>query len=84
MSSPVSEPLSAASFVMLRGGLSVRIEAVRLLLDLEARGVRLEADGNDILIRSGAPVTEDDRQAPQRFKGYILALLDYVASEHVQ
>jgi hypothetical protein len=69
---------------MLRGGLTVRIEAVRLLLDLEARGVRLEADGCDILIRSGSPVTEDDRQALRRFKGHILALLDYVASEYLQ
>jgi hypothetical protein len=79
-----SDPLTAESLVMLRGGLTVRVEAVRLLLDLEARGVKLERDADDILIRSGSPVTEDDRQALRRFKGHILALLDYVASEHVQ
>lgn len=73
----VSESLSAESFVILRSGLAVRVEAVRLLIDLESRGVQLERDGCDILLRAPANVTDEDRAGLRRFKVHVLALIDH-------
>jgi hypothetical protein len=69
---------AAAPIVTLRGGLAVPVDAVLLLLNLEARGVRLEHVGADIVIYRGSPATDEDRVAPRRYKPHILALLDYV------
>lgn len=82
MSLTVSDRVAAESFVTLRGGLTVRTEAIVLLIDLEARGVKLEADAGDILIRKGSPITSDDREALRRLKPHVLRLLEYV--ERVQ
>jgi hypothetical protein len=81
----VSEPVSAKSFVMLRNGPTVRLEAVRLVLDLEARGVRLQRDGDDVVISAPASqVTNDDRTRLRQFKPHVLALIDYCTREAVQ
>jgi len=82
MSTIASEPVSSQSFVTLNGGLIVRVEAIRLLLALEARGVTLSADQGDILLHAPALVTDEDRAALRRFKPHVLALLAY--SERVQ
>ena len=83
--STASEPLLSVSLVCLRGGLAVRLEAIRLLLDLEARGVELVRDGADILIARGGPiVTAEDRQRLRQLKGHALAIIDYCAQGHPQ
>src|SRR5262245_38853126 len=79
----VSEPVSASSFVTLRGGLIVNTAAIVLLLDLEARGVKLERERDDILVHApAANLTAEDRTLLRRYKPHVLALLDYV--ERVQ
>lgn len=70
---------SASEFVVLRGGLTVRVEVVRLLLRLEALGVTLEIDGPDILIHAhhAQRVTDEDRAVLRRFKPQVLALINH-------
>jgi hypothetical protein len=80
--STASESLSADSFLMLPNGRYVRAEAMYLLDDLWARGIRLSTDEGDIVIhRSNVPVTEDDRAALRRLKPHCLALLDCFAAD---
>jgi hypothetical protein len=84
MSSNVSE-VTTSAYVMLRGGLTVRVEAVDLLLDLERRGVRLTRDGDSVLLNApAAAVTDSDRASIKQHKVHLLALLDYCEGEVVQ
>jgi hypothetical protein len=69
--------MSASDFVMLKGGLTVPAQALDVVLDLEARGVRLEADGDFILVRPKDKLTDADRAAVTRWRTHILALLTY-------
>lgn len=74
--------MSASSFVVLRGGLALPIEPVRLLLDLEAAGFQLSRDGDDILVRPFSRLQADDVRALKLWKAHVLALLDYEADAH--
>jgi hypothetical protein len=77
----VSEPLTAGSFFWLKNGPVVRVEAIALLRDFEQRGIRLERDGDYVLVHAPANhVTAEDRATIRRFKAHVLALLDYFAS----
>jgi len=78
----VSETLSARLFVTIGRGLTVRLEAVQLLLNLESRGVKFTTDHGDIVFHAPAKaVTDEDRAALRRFKPHVLALLDYCERE---
>jgi hypothetical protein len=65
-------------YVCLRGGLTVPVEPVKLLLDLERRGFHLTRDGSDIVIQPFSLLTDEDRDALRRWKPHALALLAYV------
>lgn len=71
--------MSAASdrFVQLSHGPIVPIEPLMLMLGLEARGVRLTSDGQDLVITPFSLLTDDDRQQLRRWKLHLLALVDY-------
>ena len=49
--------------VTLHGGLTVSVDAFRVLWALEARGFALWLDGNTLCIRPAAALTATDRQA---------------------
>lgn len=68
-------------FVFLRGGLVVRQEPVLLLLDLEARGFRLNRDGDDIIVSPFSKLTAEDKAQIKLWKRFILALLSYEPPE---
>lgn len=68
---------TASEFVILRGGLAVPLAPVRLLLELEARGLRVTRDGLDLLVIPGGQLTPEERAALTRWKSHVLALLDY-------
>lgn len=70
-----------AGFVTLRGGDVIRVEAIHLVLDLEARGVRLERAGEEILLHQPLHTTDEDRQALRTLKADVLKVLSYVESE---
>jgi hypothetical protein len=60
--------------VVLRGGLSIPLAAVLLALDLEARGFRVTADGDGLIVRPGSRLTADDRARIQRHRDALIAL----------
>ena len=64
-------------FVILRGGLTVPIDPLLLLLDLEARGFTVARDGDDLSVRPRAQLTDQDRARLRQWKPDVLALLDY-------
>ena len=72
--------IASDRFVLLRGGLALPVEPYLLLLDLEARGLKVTRDGDDVLVRPGGHLTPDDCQQFRRWKLHVLALLDYVAN----
>jgi hypothetical protein len=71
-------PTESDRVVVLAGGLTVRVEPILLLLDLEARGFKLWRDGADIVIEPFDRLTDADRRALKTWKSDALALIDYV------
>jgi hypothetical protein len=69
---------------MLRGGLTVPVDPVVLLLDLERRGFRLWRDGDDIVLEPWSQLTEADRASLARWKAHVLSLLTYIPTVTVQ
>jgi len=69
-----TEPLE---FVVLRGGLTLPLPVIQLALELEAKGVRLAADGDELLAGPRRLLTADDHRAIRRWKLHLLALLAY-------
>jgi hypothetical protein len=73
----VAAASESAAYVVLRGGLAVPVAPVRLLLDLERRGLRIERDGADLVVSPSAALTEQDCAAIRRWKLHLLALISY-------
>jgi hypothetical protein len=67
-------------FVYLQRGLVVPRAAVDLALGLESRGLRLSADGDDLLV-DGDGLTPADIANLQRFKDHVLLVVRYVADD---
>ena len=76
--------MDASDVITLRGGLTVHVAPLLLLLSLEERGIRVFRDGNDIVIEPWSRLTEQDKTDLRRWKSDALALLSYVAPELVQ
>jgi hypothetical protein len=72
---------SESRYVTLRGGLALPLAPLLLALDLEARGFRLEADGDVIIITPYSRLTDEDRRQLTLWKPHVLALLGYHAPE---
>ena len=70
-------PSTSERYVVLRGGLSVPLEPVLLLLDLESRGFDVSREDDAILIRPKGRLTDADRNALKRWRPHVLALLSY-------
>ena len=64
-------------YVLLRGGLAVPAAPLVLLFELEARGLRLSREGDDLVIRPRGHLTDEERRQLTRWKPHVLALLDY-------
>ena len=65
-------------FVTLRGGFTVATEAYLLLLKLEERGFRLQAESDHtLLVQPADRLTRQDCAALRRWKAHLLALIDY-------
>jgi hypothetical protein len=76
---------SEPRFVLLHGGLAVPIDPLLLLLDLERRGFRVAAHGDDTLvIGPRRALTPDDCARIRQWKDHLLALVAYRAPETVQ
>jgi hypothetical protein len=70
--------VNATETVMLKGGFVVSVEAIRLCLDLEARGCTSELDGVDgFAIGPKYLLTDDDRQQLRLHRDAVAAVLRY-------
>lgn len=66
-----------SELVTLRGGLTVPLPALQVLWDLEHRGLDLQLDGADIVVRPKGRLTEADREQLRRLKPHVIALISY-------
>ena len=81
MSAFDSEGLATA-FVVLKGGLTLPLEALRLALALEDRGATFAVDGEDLVVDGPAGfLTEDDQLAIRRWKRHLMAIATYQPPE---
>ena len=76
--------MSACEFVVLRGGLTLPVAAIRLALDLEARGLHLGVDGDMLLIGPRELLSDADRVLIRQWKPHLLALISYSADARPQ
>lgn len=71
--------MSVTETVILRGGLSVPLPALRLLWDLEERGFHVrKAEDGALLVSPRSQLTPDDDQAIRTYKDEIKLLVAYV------
>jgi hypothetical protein len=77
VSASVSEGL-ATPFVVLKGGLTLPLEALRLAWALEDRGATFAVDGEDLVV-DGPPgfLTDNDQLAIRRWKRHLMAIATY-------
>lgn len=71
--------MSSTDLVILRGGVSVPVAAYVLLVDLEARGVRVWREGDRLVVEPADRLTDDDRRALPALKLHLFSLLAYMA-----
>ena len=73
MATPIaSEP------VTLKGGFVVTLTAVELLWRLEARGLNLEREGDQLAVGPRQLLTDADRRGIRDHRDELLLLIDYV------
>jgi len=68
---------SDPSLVALKHGLTVPVDAVRLLCQLEIRGLNVRRDGDDLVVGPRQHLTDADRAAIRRHRDHLLALVTY-------
>lgn len=86
MTMTIPKPLmsSESELISLRDGLSVPLSALRVLWDLEYRGLQVElSDHGTLLIGPGGQLTGQDREAIRRHRDELIQLVDYCSSEVV-
>jgi hypothetical protein len=84
VSAPASEGLATA-FVVLKGGLTVPVEALQLAWALEDRGATFAIDGDDLVVDGPRGfLTEHDRAAIRRWRGHLKTIASYRVPEVVE
>jgi len=69
-------------FVTLNGGLTLTVDAVKLAIDMEARGIPLVTDqDHQFIVPNDARLTAADHAAIQRWRLHLSAIVDYRAPE---
>jgi hypothetical protein len=68
----------ATAFVVLKGGLTLPLEALRLALALEDRGATFAVDGEDLVVDGPCGLlTDADQVAIRRWKWHLMAIATY-------
>jgi hypothetical protein len=70
-------------YIILRGGVPVEVEALRLAWSLEERGFTFELAGPDLRVRPGSALTEDDVALIRAHKSALLAIVAYEVPSEV-
>jgi hypothetical protein len=74
--------LAPVEFVTLKGGLTIPVPALRLAIDLEARGILLATDADhQFLVPKDERLTADDLVNIQRWRAHLGAIVDYRAPQ---
>jgi hypothetical protein len=84
VSAPASEGIATA-FVVLKGGLSVPLEALQLAWALEDRGATFAVDGQDLVVDGPRGfLTDEDRTAIRQWRTVLKAIASYRVPEVVE
>lgn len=76
---------SSDRYIVLRGGVPVDVEALRLAWRLEERGFTFELAGdNNICVRPGSALTDQDVALIMAHKPALLAIVAYVNQGEVR
>jgi hypothetical protein len=71
------------AFITLRHGPTLPADAIRLAIDLEARGFRMSLDAHQqFQIEPAAQLTDEDRAAVARWRLHLGAIVGYDADAH--
>lgn len=62
----------------LRDGPVVDAAAVRLICDLENRGITLAIEGDELVVQAPQPLTDADLDALRRLKRHVVAITKYI------
>ena len=74
--------LAPVELVTLKGGVTIPVPALRLALDLEARGISLATDADHrFVVPKDERLTADDLVNIQRWRAHLGAIVDYRAPE---
>jgi hypothetical protein len=74
--------LAPVQLVTLKGGVTIPVPALRLALDLEARGISLATDADHrFVVPKDERLTADDLVSLQRWRAHLGAIVDYRAPE---
>ena len=74
--------LAPVEFVTLKGGVTIPVPALRLALDLEARGIPLATDADhQFVVPKDGRLTAEDLVNIQRWRAHLGAIVDYRAPE---
>jgi hypothetical protein len=74
--------LAPVEFVTLKGGVTIPVPALRLALDLEARGIPLATDADhQFVVPKDERLTADDLVNIERWRAHLGAIVDYRAPE---
>jgi hypothetical protein len=74
---PASEG-TADAFVVLKGGLTIPLEALQLAWTLENRGATFAVDGIDLIVDGPRGfLTDADQAAIRRWKRHLMAIATY-------
>ena len=74
--------LAPVEFVTLKGGLTIPVPALRLALDLEARGIPLATDADhQFVVPKDERLTVEDLVNIQQWRAHLGAIVDYRAPE---
>ena len=84
MTAPASERI-ASPLVVLKGGLTVPLEALQLAWALEDRGATLAVDGDDLVVEGPRGLlTSEDRIAIRRWRRHLKVIASYRVPEVIE
>lgn len=69
---------TATESVVLKGGLVVSVNALRVLWDLESRGLEITEEHDMLVIGPKTLITSEDDRAIRTFRDELLMLVRYV------
>lgn len=75
----------SSSIVVLKGGLTVRLHALKLAWPLEDRGLQLRPSGDGgLIVVPKAKIMDEDRVEIRKWKAHLVAPVTYEADVHAR